>query len=55
MSYSEAEFCQGAVVAIVVSLLMLSAVMRRRNQHKSTAKTRKISQEHDERFFPERL
>ena len=34
MSYLE-EFCQGAIFVIVVFLLMLSAVMRRRNQEKS--------------------
>ena len=53
MSYS-AESCQGAIFVIVVCVLMLSAVMRRRNQQinkKKIAKTKKIPQEHDERFF----
>ena len=49
MSYSE-EFCQAVIVALMVCFLMLSAVMRRWNQSESAAKTRKIPQEHDERF-----
>ena len=50
MSYSE-EFCQCVIVAIVVCLLMLSGrVVRRMDQPESAAKTRKIPQEHDEKF-----
>ena len=50
MSYSE-DLCQAVIVAIVVCLLMLSVrVMRRLDQPESVEKTRKIPQEHDERF-----
>ena len=34
MSYLQ-EFCQGVIFVIVVCLLVLSAVMRRRNKQKS--------------------
>ena len=50
MLYSEAEFCQGVIVAVMVCLLVLRLIMKRRDQPESAAKPRKIPQEHDERF-----
>ena len=50
MSYSEAEFWQGVILALMVCLWMLSAVMGRLDQQEGETKTRKIPQEHDERF-----
>ena len=48
-------FCQGVIVAVMVWLLMLRAIMKRRDQPESAAKPRKIPQEHDERDFTEGL
>ena len=50
MFYSEAEFCQGVTVAVMVCLLMLRLIMKHRDQPESAAKPKKFQQEHDERF-----
>ena len=49
MAYEE-EFWQ-EIVGIVIFLVILSAVMRRQNQHQSAPKARKKPKEHDERFL----
>ena len=49
MFYSEVEFCQGVIVVVMVFVLILRAIIKRRDQPKIAAERRKIPQEH-ERF-----
>ena len=50
MFYSGVEFYQGVIVAVMGFVLILRAIIKRRDKPKIAAKRRKIPQEHDERF-----